>query len=500
MSDYLLEMLNVKKSFNGNNVLNGINFRLKSGEIHALVGENGAGKSTLMNILGGVVSKDEGSIVIDGKTVDITSPADAIGNGISFIHQELNLVNDLRVYENMFLGREIKNSPIFLDKEQMCKKTKEIFDKMHIDINPGTYVRDLEMSYKQLVEIAKALLQNARIIIMDEPTTSLMDNEIENLFTLMRSLSKSGVSIIYISHKLKELFEICDRYTVLRDGNFIDTGDTKNTNEVNITKMMVGRDVVTKEFYRERKTGGELLTVKSLCDNNCFRNIDFTLHSGEILGFTGLLGDGRSELFESIFGSRKYNSGDIIIKGRKVLINHPKKALRAGIGFIPKNRKENAIISDMSVLENMAIASLNKVCKNGLISKSIEKQNCTNRVKETKIKVDNVNRLITTLSGGNQQKVILARWLEADSDIIIMDNPTQGVDIGAKSDIYNLIMNLAESGKGIIILSSEVQEILKICDKVYIMYHGEIAKILNRDEANEENIMFYSTGLREGVQ
>ena len=497
MATYLLEMEDIKKAFNGIEVLSNVNLKLKKGEIHALVGENGAGKSTLMNILGGVIKKDKGKILINNNIVEIRSPADAIENGISFIHQELNLVNDLKVFENMFLGREIKKKSQFLDQEVMCTKCTEIFNMMQIDINPRSFVRDLETSYKQLVEIARALLQNAKVIIMDEPTSSIADKEVQNLFKLMRSLSASGICIIYISHKLNELFEICHSYSVLRDGSLTGEGLIKDIDEEGITKLMVGRDIVTKEFYKERKLGHEVLKVVNLNEINYFRDINFTLHSKEIIGFTGLLGDGRTQLFESIFGSRKISSGDIFVNGKKVSIKHPKKAVKYGIGLVPKNRKENAIISDLSVLKNITITSLKKFTKAGLIDNKLENKNCKKRISETNIKVSNPNILISNLSGGNQQKVILARWLEADSDIIILDNPTQGIDVGAKSDIYKLIMDLALGGKAIVILSSEVQEILKICDKVYIMYHGEVTKVMERREASEENIMFYSTGLRK---
>jgi ribose transport system ATP-binding protein len=500
VSDYALEMIDIKKAFNGIRVLNEVNLKLKKGEIHALVGENGAGKSTLMNILGGVIKKDEGKIVLDGNIVDIKSPAEAIQHGISFIHQELNLVNDLKVYENMFLGNEIKKSLVFIDKEEMCRKSKEIFDKMQIDINPKAFVRDLEASYKQMVEIARALLQNAKIIIMDEPTTSFADSEIHNLFKLMHSLNQTGVSIIYISHKLKEVFEVCNSFTVFKDGNLTGNGAVKDIHEDGLTRLMVGRDVNTKEFYKKRKLGEEILKISNLNESKYFRNINFTVHAGEIIGFTGLIGDGRTELFESIFGSRRYHSGEIFVKGQKVFINNSEKAFKLGIGLVPKNRKENAIIKDMSVLKNITITSLKSLTKNGIINKKLEKNNCNKRIKETNIKVPNANMLISNLSGGNQQKAVLARWLEADSDIIILDNPTQGVDVGAKGDIYNLIMELAAKGKVIIVLSSEIPEILKICDRVYVMYHGEITKIMNRDEASEENIMFYSTGLRREVK
>lgn len=497
MEDYILQMIDICKSYNKVEVLKEVNLNLKYGEIHALIGENGAGKSTLMNILGGVVQKDSGIIKLMGREVNLFNTLDAKKNGISFIHQELNLVNDLTVYENMFLGSEIVNKLGFVDVEKMCKKCKEILNSMDVNINPKTNVGELDVSFKQIVEIARALLQDSKIIIMDEPTTSLSDHEIENLFKLMRGLKQSGVSIIFISHKLKEVMRICDRYTVLRDGVVTGTGNIHDTDEHQLTRLMVGKSIATLEYYRKREIGDAVLEVKNL-NSKYFKNINFKLHKGEILGFTGLSGDGRTELFQSIFGYLKLNSGEILIRNNVSKINHPNKALKSGIALLPKNRKENAIIKDMNVVENITISSLEKFVKGLIIDSKKEILSCKERIEETKIKVMDIKMPITNLSGGNQQKVVLSKWIEADADVIILDNPTQGVDIGAKSDIYELIMKLAEKGKGIIVLSSEVPEILKLCDKVYVMYHGEITGILDREEASEENIMLYATGVKRG--
>lgn len=495
MEDYILQMTNICKSYNKVEVLKEVSFNVKYGEIHALIGENGAGKSTLMNILGGVTQKDSGSIKLMGKEVNLFNTLDAKKNGISFIHQELNLVNDLTVYENMFLGSEIVNKLGFVDVEKMCRKSKEILNNMNININPKTNVGELDVSFKQIVEIARALLQDSKIIIMDEPTTSLSDHEIENLFKLMRGLKQSGVSIIFISHKLKEVMRICDSYTVLRDGVVTGTGNIYDIDEQQLTRLMVGKSIATLEYYRKREIGDVVLEVKSL-NSKYFKNINFKLHKGEILGFTGLSGDGRSELFQSIFGYLKLNTGEILIRNNVCKINHPNKALKLGIALLPKNRKENAIIKDMNVVENITISSLKKFLIGFIIDSKKEILTCKERIEETRIKVMDINMPITNLSGGNQQKVVLSKLIEADADVIILDNPTQGVDIGAKSDIYELVIKLAQKGKGIIVLSSEVPEILKLCDKVYVMYHGEITGILDREEANEENIMLYAAGVK----
>ena len=500
MEDYVLQMRGICKSFNKITVLNGIDLFVCKGEIHALLGENGAGKSTLMNILGGVHQPDQGEISIQGEKTSITSPRASKAKGISFIHQELNVVADLKVYENVFLGAELVNRFGILDVAEMCKKTSEILAKMGVEIDPRQYVRDLEASYRQVVEIARALLEDAKIIIMDEPTTSLTDHEIVKLMRIMRSLKESGVSLIYISHKLKEVFQICDRYTVLRDGVLAGSGKLAEVNEEDITKLMVGRSVSGIEYYRIREKGSEILNVKNLSCEKLFKNISFTVGRGQILGFTGLTGDGRSELFESIFGFRNKARGSITVNGVPLAMLNTSRALRAGIGYVPKNRKENGIIKDMSVLQNMSLAALDRYVRKGLIRRKQERNMFYEYKDKLNIKVSDPDIPITSLSGGNQQKVILAKWLEANTDILIFDHPTQGIDVGAKSEIYQLIMHLSELGKAIIILSSEVPELQKLCDEVKVMYQGEITATLNRDQIDEETVMLYATGAkREGI-
>ncbi|MFC4620538.1 sugar ABC transporter ATP-binding protein [Camelliibacillus cellulosilyticus] len=495
----LLEMRDIKKSFNHNEVLHGVHLTVNKGEIHALLGENGAGKSTLMNILGGVILANKGNIKLNGKEAIIQRPGDAIASGISFIHQELNVVNDLKVYENMFLGTEIRNRFGFLNVAEMCAKTKAVLDRLGVDIDPKATVRDLETSYKQMIEIARSLLKESKLIIMDEPTTSITDHEIEKLFQVMRSLRASGVSIIYISHKLKEVEAICDRYTVLRDGQFIETGSMKDVNLEHLTKLMVGKSINDNRLYQQRATGEPVLTVKDLSVDGLFQNINFTVRRGEIIGFTGLAGDGRTELFETIFGYRRKTTGDIAFKGKKLKVNHPKKALKAGIGLVPKNRKETAILKDLSVIQNMSISSLNHFEKLLFLSARKEKKVFDQYKTQLNIKVNNPNATIESLSGGNQQKVMISRWLEVNSELIIFDNPTQGIDVGAKNEIYQHIMRLAESGKAIIILSSEAPEILKVCDTIKVMFKGQMVATLNRDEATEEKIMGFATGsFKEG--
>lgn len=489
-----MTMNNIDKSFNGVSVLKKVTFHVAQGEIHALLGENGAGKSTLMNILGGVHPFDNGSIQINGEEVKITNPRAAQEYGISFIHQELNVVSDLRVYENMFLGSEIRTRYGFLKVDEMCQKTNEILAKLGVDIDPKEYVRNLETSYKQLIEISKALLHKSKLIIMDEPTTSLAEHEVKRLFGLMNNLKQSGVSIIYISHKLKEIKEVCDRYTVLRDGELVGNGSMEEENLDTITKLMVGKSISQERLIQDHTFGSEVLEVNNLSSPGSFSNISFTLKKGEIAGFTGLAGDGRTELFESLFGYRKTYTGEIKINNQLIKIDHPRKAVKAGLGLVPKDRKENAIIKDLSVIHNMSLSSIGHFERVGFIQEKLEKERFQHYKEKLNIKVHNPRITIDKLSGGNQQKVIIAKWLEVDTDIIIFDNPTQGIDIGAKQEIYHQIVSLAEQGKAVIILSSEAPEILKVCHQIYVMFQGEITASFKGEEVTEDEIMSYATG------
>ena len=408
-----LSMEKIYKSFGSNRVLHGVDFELRSGEICALLGENGAGKSTLMNILGGVLPADEGTIRLDGKEVHFATPVDSLDAGIGFIHQELNLINDLTIYENLFLTRFLKKGA-FLDADTMQKKTKELFDRMNLDLDPATMVRDLDASYKQIVEISRALMQDASIIIMDEPTTSLTDPEIQRVFTMMRTLKEQGVGIIFISHKLGEVMEICDRYTVLRDGNMVAAGAVKDTDTRQLAAHMVGHEVQTNVLRREQNYGEEVLRLEKLSDDKHFHDISLSVRSGEVLGVTGLLGDGRSELFQTVFGAmgRKYE-GQIFLEGKPLKITNTHQALNAGIAYLPRNRKENAILKDMSILDNGSIVYLPKIVKRFFIDEKRQQELFTEQKESLQIKMGEMSDLITSLSGGNQQKVVLAKWLMA---------------------------------------------------------------------------------------
>ncbi|WP_080876372.1 sugar ABC transporter ATP-binding protein [Oceanobacillus timonensis] len=490
----LIELQNIQKSFGKNHVLKDVSLSIKEGEICALLGENGAGKSTLMNILGGIHQPDAGCIYADGKERSLTSPEQSINLGISFIHQELNLINDLPIYENMFLESDYKKGFRRVQHQKMIQETKEIFERMHVDLDPRTLVKDLDASYKQIIEICRAVTMNASVIIMDEPTTSLTDSEIERVFTMMRRLREQQVGIVFISHKLKEVIEVCDTYTVLRDGKLVSEGLVSDVTTKDLARFMVGYDVRTDQLVQQRDRGEEILRAEKLTYNAAFSNISFSIHQGEVVGFTGLLGDGRSELFQSIFGADDISSGKLFLYGNEIHIHTTMDAIKNGIGYLPRNRKENAIIKDMDILENSAIASWKRHAKWGIIQNAIHKEKLDALRKQLKIRMTDSSNSILHLSGGNQQKIVLAKWLSTDPRILILDNPTQGVDVGAKEDIYDIILRLADEGIGVIILSSEANEILRLCNRTYVMYHGRLQGELEGVEMNEQAIMELATG------
>ena len=468
-----LSMLGIVKSFGANNVLKGVDFSVGNGEIRALIGENGAGKSTLMNILGGVLQPDKGELRIDGKTVVFGVPRDSMDAGIAFIHQELNLVNDLNIYENLFLGRELRKG-VKLDKKTMIARAAEVLKKLNVDLDPCEPLANLDASYKQIIEIARALLFNARTIIMDEPTTSLTEVEIERVFEMMRTVKQQGVSMVFISHKLGEILTICDTFTVLRDGEVAQQGSIEGVTERDLARWMVGHEVRTEKLQRRMNIGSEVLKVEHLSSERVFEDVSFSLRSGEILGFTGLLGDGRSELFQAVFGVNPNYTGSITVDGKSVKFRSTTQAYEAGLGYVPRNRKENGIIKDMSVLENASIVTYDLFSRAGVINHAKVRSNMETRVKELAIKVSDIDLLITSLSGGNQQKVVLAKWLSAQPKVLIFDNPTQGVDV--------------------VILSSEAQEIIRLCDRALVMYHGTVRGELSDSQLNEHDVMLLATG------
>ena len=492
-----LRMINISKSFGANLVLDGVDFSVDGGEITALLGENGAGKSTLMNILGGVIPRNGGVIKLDDKEVDFHTPRESLDAGIAFIHQELNLINDLAIYENLFIGREKKRKCGVLDKDSMISQTRTVFERMDIDLDPEAMVRDLDASYKQIVEISRAMLMNAKLVIMDEPTTSLTEPEIERVFALMRTLKKQGVAIIFISHKLKEVLEICDKYTVLRDGHMVSSGYVKDVTHSDLARMMVGHEVRTGKRKEEKKSGDIVMEGRNLSDGRHFSKISFKLHRGEVLGFTGLLGDGRSELFQTLFGAAGPYEGSLLIEGNEVKMKSTMQAVSLGIGYVPRNRKENGIVKDLSILENGSLVTMKLRKKYGAIDWKNVHGDFDRERKALSIKMESEDSLITSLSGGNQQKVVLAKWLSLNPKVLILDNPTQGVDVGAKEEIYTIIEELADKGVSVIVLSSEAQEIMRVASRCFVLYHGRIMGELKGPEMEEERMMRLATGVEE---
>ena len=489
-----VSMKGIVKSFGANNVLRQVDFSVRGGEICALLGENGAGKSTLMNILGGVLQPDQGQIELDGKAVSFQSPAQSLSAGIAFIHQELNLINDLPVYENMFIGREIKKRGGLIDHREELRQTRELFSKLDIDINPTARVASLDASYKQIVEISRALLFKASIIIMDEPTTSLTDPEIERVFDMLRTLKAQNVGVIFISHKLREVMEICDSYVVLRDGVLVSGGLVQDTTINQIAYDMVGHDVRTEPLEQTSQMDREVLRLENLTQEPHYRNVSLTVHAGEVLGVTGLLGDGRSELFRTVFGDCGKYQGQIYLEGKPVQVKSTRQALALGIGYLPRNRKENAIVKDMNILDNGSIVTLERITRFGLISRKKQMEQFDRQRNELQIKMGSPFDRIGSLSGGNQQKVVLAKWLTANPKLLILDNPTQGVDVGAKEEIYDIILRLAQRGVAVVVLSNEAQEIIRVCGRALVMYHGDVRAEVKGKSMNEANMMRLATG------
>ena len=494
MGEIILTMKNISKSFSGVAALKNGELTLESGEVVALMGENGAGKSTLMKILTGIYEKDGGTITYMGKEVEFKGPAASEKAGIAIVHQELNMMNDLTVAQNLFIGKECMKG-MFIDDALMVEKAKALFDVLNIDINPAERIGALTVGKQQMVEIAKAISGDAKIIIFDEPTAALTDSEIEELFKVINDLKKKGTSIVYISHRMDEINIISDKVTVMRDGEFVGTLVTKDCDKNDIIKLMVGRTI-----FSEPKTASNVaedapivLKCEHLSRGKAVRDVSFELKKGEILGFSGLMGAGRTEVARLIFGADKLDEGKIYISGKEVKINSPKDAVEAGIGYLSEDRKRFGLIVDKSVEENTVIASLNNFIKGVFIDNTKTKNISEKYVSELKTKTPSVSQLVKKLSGGNQQKVVIAKWLVRNCDILIFDEPTRGIDVGAKSEIYALMEELAKAGKSIIMISSELPEVLRMSDRVIVMCEGRITGTLDISEANQEVIMESAT-------
>lgn len=492
-----IEMTNISKSFKTNQVLFGASFQLLDGEIHALMGENGAGKSTLMKILTGVHQKNTGEILINGKEVTFKHPTEAEKNGIVFVYQELNSVLDMSVEENLFLGREITKSFGVVDKKSMYEKTKEVLHRLGLDINPNETLGNLSIGQQQLVEIAKALLVNTEVIILDEPTSALTDKEVEKLFSVVRLLKSQGVSFIYISHRMDEIFDLCDRVSVLRDGHYIGTKKICDTNKDELIKMMIGRDLGNM-FQKEIIPLGEVvLDVKNLTKKGLFEDISFSLHSGEVLGFSGLMGAGRTEIMKTIFGSIKADSGEIILNGKTINTKHycPGTAKKEGIAYISEDRKEEGLMLEKSIQSNIGITNYDLISSNGfVIDKEKDTQLSQRALKDLSIKCTGINHIVNNLSGGNQQKVVFAKWLYTNPKVLILDEPTRGVDVGAKQEIYSLITALVKKGAAVIMVSSDLPEVIGMSDRIVVIHEGSVGGVINRDIATQKNIMTLATG------
>ena len=496
----MLQMSSISKAFFGVTVLDHVDFSVGRGEVHALLGENGAGKSTLMNILAGVLPRDGGTVVFDGQTLEHITVQSTEHMGIAFVHQELNLFNDLKVYENIFLRKELLTSLGTLDKRGMIAQTQELMNRLGVDIDPTATVSDLETSKKQLLEIAKALHADAKLFILDEPTTALNNNEIDHLFKIVRSLKAEGKSFIFISHKMTEIFTIADRYTVLRNGRMIASGNIADTTPTEVTLMMVGSSYSDTDFYEPRQLGEPILELEHYSGEG-FNDITLSVLKGEIVGFTGLKGSGVSELMQTVFGAKAPTGGSLKVAGQ-ACSGGIHNAMTHRVGMIASNRKENSILPDFTLLENNYVSEHTLSRRHQLLRRHREVERFNKMRGMLNIRCNSEGDLITALSGGNQQKVILARWLNTDADILLMDNPTQGIDVGAKAEIYKLILELARQGKTLLVNTLEIPELQKVADRCIVFYHGSIHTILSHEEITEEKVMLAATnavGVQEGA-
>ena len=489
MSDNILELKHITKLYPGVVALNDVSLEVRRGEILALVGENGAGKSTLIKTCSGAITPTQGEIVINGKSFTGMTPQTSEQNGIGVIYQEFNLVGDLSVAENIFLGRAIRKGMV-IDLKAMERESKKILDSLNIKINPKTLVKTLSVGYQQMVEIAKAVSQNAKLLIMDEPSAPLTSAEVEAMFAIVDKLKAGGVSIIYISHRLDEIFRLADRITILRDGQYVTTLNTDETNKDELVKYMVGRQLT--EVYPKRDeicVKDEVIFEAVNVSGNGDKNISFKIHRGEVLGLGGLVGAGRTEFAELMFGMRPKTAGKFIFKGKEISPKTPKDDIELGIGLVPEDRKKEGALLGMSIRCNINMPIYQRISKGTVINEKKEEEIAQTYRKEISIKTPTLDQLVKNLSGGNQQKVILAKWLAADSELLIFDEPTRGIDVGAKQEIYTLINHLVEQGKTVLMISSEMEELMGMSDRILILAEGNMTGELNKSEFNQERIM-----------
>ncbi|MGN1171294.1 MAG: sugar ABC transporter ATP-binding protein [Lachnospiraceae bacterium] len=494
MGEVILTMKDIDKSFPGVHALDHVNFEVKRGEVHALMGENGAGKSTLMKVLTGIYKKDSGSIVYEGKEIEFHNTREAQDAGVVIVHQELNMLGHLTVAQNIFIGREFKKG-ISIDDKKMNEEAKKLFDRLHIDIDPTETMSDLTVGKQQMCEIAKAISHDAKVIIFDEPSAALTEAEIEELFKIIRDLREQQLGIVYISHRMDEIKVITDRVTVMRDGQYIGTLITEQCTKDDIINMMVGRVIYEdpKQHSMVKPDAPVVLKVEHLNAGKMVQDVSFELRKGEILGFSGLMGAGRTETARAIFGADPKESGEIYVNGKKVEINSPEDAVKCGIGYLSEDRKRFGIVVQKTVAENSTMATLEKYMKGLFIDKKAENEVTQKYVDSLATKTPSIDQLVVNLSGGNQQKVVIAKWLVRDCDILIFDEPTRGIDVGAKNEIYKLMNKLAEEGKSIIMISSEMTEILRMSDRIIVMCEGKKTGEISIEEASQETIMNMAT-------
>lgn len=485
----IIQMKNIVKEFPGVKALTDVNLEFYPGEVHALLGENGAGKSTLIKIISGIYKKNAGIMYFDEQECDFENARQALDCGISVIHQELSVIPDLTVVENIYLGREIRKKNGFLDKVDMKTRTQKILDTLDLKIKPMDVVKKLSAAQKQMVEIARAVSGNARVVIMDEPTSSISDHEVESLFRIIRKLKNENVAIIYISHRLKELFEIGDKVSILRDGVYIKTIPLNEVDEKGLVSLMVGREIKTYIDRSNKKIGEPVLELKGVSKNGSFSKVNITLNRGEIVGIAGLIGAGRTEILRGIFGAEPFEEGNVMLYGKEIMIQYPQQAIQKGIGLVPEDRRSQGIMLKKSVKDNITLPSVSRKAKWGFADTKWEHSSSDEYIQKLKIKTPRNDTVTKNLSGGNQQKIVIAKWFLAGSQILLLDEPTRGIDVGAKFEIYNLMNQFTIDGGSILVVSSELPELLGICDRIYVMAEGKVAGCLINDELTEEVIM-----------
>ena len=493
-SEYCLKVENITKSFPGTMALSKVRLKVKTGEVHALVGENGAGKSTLMNVISGVFPPDDGKIIFQGKTVRFANPSEAQAAGVGFVHQELALCPHINVAENIYMGRYERGAFGFIKRKKLYADTAELLKLFKTDIRPEDKVSDLNLADQQVVEIAKSLSLECKLLILDEPTSSLSDSETEILFEIIRNLRRKGISVLYISHRIAEIFEICDKVTILRDGCYINTFNVSDVTPRQVVESMVGRELHDLYPQKNDKPGETILAVHALCRQGVFQDISFELRRGEILGISGLVGSGRTEVARAVCAIDRSDSGEITYLGKKVRFKNYADAIRRGLCYLTEDRKQQGLFLNLSVKNNINATIIDNISKYMILSSKREAENANAYVGKLNIKVSSISQQVNSLSGGNQQKAMIAKWLSVSPTVIFMDEPTRGIDVGAKSEIHNMLRQLSNTGIGVIIISSELPEIIGMCDRVVVMHEGRITGEVQSGEITEKNIIMLASG------